>query len=133
MPTACESGAAQLQRPRGLADLARQRPPAESERPVENRSEDTVAADDLLSKTSRLCNLVGKAQHVKVLQEADLIVRAKSEGDRRRTYLTSQPGICGRNANDAGASPPPRQPDPNTSTFLVTALSTVPVHASADG
>ena len=36
-------------------------------------------------------NLV--AHHVKVLQEAGLIVRTRSEGDRRRTYLRLQPEV----------------------------------------
>jgi protein-tyrosine-phosphatase len=36
-------------------------------------------------------NLV--AHHVKVLQEAGLLVRTRSEGDRRRTYLRLVPGI----------------------------------------
>jgi protein-tyrosine-phosphatase len=36
-------------------------------------------------------NLV--AHHVKVLQEAGLLVRARSEGDRRRTYLRLVPGV----------------------------------------
>ena len=36
-----------------------------------------------------LTNLV--AHHVKVLQEAGLIVRTRSEGDRRRTYLRLRP------------------------------------------
>ncbi|GIE29655.1 putative regulatory protein, ArsR family [Actinoplanes italicus] len=36
-------------------------------------------------------NLV--AHHVKVLQDAGLLVRARSEGDRRRTYLRLVPGI----------------------------------------
>ncbi|MFI5913367.1 helix-turn-helix domain-containing protein [Dactylosporangium sp. NPDC051541] len=35
-------------------------------------------------------NLV--AHHVKVLDEAGLLVRTRSEGDRRRTYLRLQPG-----------------------------------------
>jgi protein-tyrosine-phosphatase len=44
-------------------------------------------------------NLV--AHHVKVLQEAGLIVRTRSEGDRRRTYLRLQPGAL------ASLTPPP--------------------------
>jgi protein-tyrosine-phosphatase len=36
-------------------------------------------------------NLV--AHHVKVLQEAGLLVRTRSEGDRRRTYLRLVPGV----------------------------------------
>ncbi|GIM91981.1 arsenate reductase/protein-tyrosine-phosphatase family protein [Paractinoplanes toevensis] len=36
-------------------------------------------------------NLV--AHHLKVLQEAGLIVRTRSEGDRRRTYLRLQPDV----------------------------------------
>src|SRR5689334_9113368 len=36
-------------------------------------------------------NLV--AHHVKVLQEAGLITRATSEGDRRRSYLRLRPGV----------------------------------------
>ena len=36
-------------------------------------------------------NLV--AHHVTVLQEAGLLVRARSEGDRRRTYLRLVPGV----------------------------------------
>ncbi|WP_430782315.1 MarR family transcriptional regulator [Actinoplanes sp. G11-F43] len=36
-------------------------------------------------------NLV--AHHVKVLQDAGLLVRARSEGDRRRTYLRLLPGV----------------------------------------
>ena len=36
-------------------------------------------------------NLV--AHHVKVLQEAGLLVRTRSEGDRRRTYLRLIPGV----------------------------------------
>jgi protein-tyrosine-phosphatase len=35
-------------------------------------------------------NLV--AHHVKVLQDAGLLVRSRSEGDRRRTYLRLEPG-----------------------------------------
>lgn len=44
-------------------------------------------------------NLV--AHHVKVLQEAGLIVRTRSEGDRRRTYLRLQPDVL------ASLTPPP--------------------------
>ena len=36
-------------------------------------------------------NLV--AHHVKVLQDAGLLVRTRSEGDRRRTYLRPVPGV----------------------------------------
>jgi protein-tyrosine-phosphatase len=36
-------------------------------------------------------NLV--AHHVKVLQEAGLLMRSRSEGDRRRTYLQLVPGV----------------------------------------
>src|SRR6185503_10024321 len=36
-------------------------------------------------------NLV--AHHLKVLQDAGLIVRTRSEGDRRRTYLRLQPDV----------------------------------------
>jgi ArsR family transcriptional regulator, arsenate/arsenite/antimonite-responsive transcriptional repressor / arsenate reductase (thioredoxin) len=36
-------------------------------------------------------NLV--AHHVKVLRDAGLIVRTRSEGDRRRTYLRLEPGV----------------------------------------
>jgi protein-tyrosine-phosphatase len=38
-------------------------------------------------------NLV--AHHLKVLQDAGLIVRTRSEGDRRRTYLRLQPDVLG--------------------------------------
>ena len=49
-------------------------------------------------------NLV--AHHVKVLQDAGLIVRTRSEGDRRRTYLRLQPDAL------ASLAPPPlREPD----------------------
>lgn len=44
-------------------------------------------------------NLV--AHHVKVLQEAGLIVRTRSEGDRRRTYLRLVPEVL------ASLTPPP--------------------------
>jgi protein-tyrosine-phosphatase/DNA-binding HxlR family transcriptional regulator len=44
-------------------------------------------------------NLV--AHHLKVLREAGLIVRTRSEGDRRRTYLRLQPDVL------ALLSPPP--------------------------
>jgi len=44
-------------------------------------------------------NLV--AHHVKVLQDADLIVRTRSEGDRRRTYLRLDPHTL------ASLTPPP--------------------------
>jgi protein-tyrosine-phosphatase len=44
-------------------------------------------------------NLV--AHHLKVLQDAGLIVRTRSEGDRRRTYLRLQPDIL------ALLAPPP--------------------------
>jgi protein-tyrosine-phosphatase len=44
-------------------------------------------------------NLV--AHHVKVLQEAGLVVRSRSEGDRRRTYLRLDPTVL------ASLSPPP--------------------------
>jgi len=44
-------------------------------------------------------NLV--AHHVKVLQEAGLIARTRSEGDRRRTYLRLQPDAL------ASLTPPP--------------------------
>jgi protein-tyrosine-phosphatase/DNA-binding HxlR family transcriptional regulator len=44
-------------------------------------------------------NLV--AHHLKVLQEAGLIVRTRSEGDRRRTYLRLQPDVL------ALLAPPP--------------------------
>ncbi|MCO8275584.1 helix-turn-helix domain-containing protein [Actinoplanes sp. TRM 88003] len=46
-------------------------------------------------------NLV--AHHLKVLQEAGLIVRTRSEGDRRRTYLRLQPEAL------ASLTPPPLQ------------------------
>nr|WP_221382061.1 helix-turn-helix domain-containing protein [Actinoplanes polyasparticus] len=46
-------------------------------------------------------NLV--AHHLKVLQDAGLIVRTRSEGDRRRTYLRLQPGVL------ASLTPPPLQ------------------------
>jgi ArsR family transcriptional regulator, arsenate/arsenite/antimonite-responsive transcriptional repressor / arsenate reductase (thioredoxin) len=49
-------------------------------------------------------NLV--AHHLKVLQDAGLIVRTRSEGDRRRIYLRLQPGVLASPAppslNDAG-------------------------------
>jgi protein-tyrosine-phosphatase/DNA-binding HxlR family transcriptional regulator len=44
-------------------------------------------------------NLV--AHHVKVLQEAGLVVRTRSEGDRRRTYLRLRPQVL------ASLTPPP--------------------------
>jgi protein-tyrosine-phosphatase len=44
-------------------------------------------------------NLV--AHHLKVLQDAGLIVRTRSEGDRRRTYLRLQPDVL------AQLAPPP--------------------------
>ena len=44
-------------------------------------------------------NLV--AHHVKVLQDAGLIVRTRSEGDRRRTYLRLRPEVL------ASLTPPP--------------------------
>ncbi|GAA2641941.1 helix-turn-helix domain-containing protein [Dactylosporangium fulvum] len=44
-------------------------------------------------------NLV--AHHVKVLQEAGLLVRGRSEGDRRRTYLRLVPDVL------ASLAPPP--------------------------
>ncbi|MEV4139093.1 helix-turn-helix domain-containing protein [Dactylosporangium sp. NPDC049742] len=44
-------------------------------------------------------NLV--AHHVKVLQDAGLVVRTRSEGDRRRTYLRLEPGAL------ASLTPPP--------------------------
>ena len=44
-------------------------------------------------------NLV--AHHLKVLQDAGLIVRSRSEGDRRRTYLRLQPDAL------AALTPPP--------------------------
>ncbi|GIF23598.1 protein-tyrosine-phosphatase/DNA-binding HxlR family transcriptional regulator [Actinoplanes tereljensis] len=44
-------------------------------------------------------NLV--AHHLKVLQDAGLIVRTRSEGDRRRTYLRLQPEVL------ASLTPPP--------------------------
>jgi protein-tyrosine-phosphatase len=44
-------------------------------------------------------NLV--AHHVKVLQEAGLVVRTRSEGDRRRTYLRLVPNVL------ASLAPPP--------------------------
>jgi ArsR family transcriptional regulator, arsenate/arsenite/antimonite-responsive transcriptional repressor / arsenate reductase (thioredoxin) len=44
-------------------------------------------------------NLV--AHHLKVLQEAGLVARARSEGDRRRTYLQLRPDVL------ALLSPPP--------------------------
>jgi protein-tyrosine-phosphatase/DNA-binding HxlR family transcriptional regulator len=46
-------------------------------------------------------NLV--AHHLKVLQEAGLILRTRSEGDRRRTYLRLQPEVL------ASLAPPPLQ------------------------
>jgi protein-tyrosine-phosphatase/DNA-binding HxlR family transcriptional regulator len=44
-------------------------------------------------------NLV--AHHVKVLQDAGLVVRTRSEGDRRRTYLRLDPAVL------ASLTPPP--------------------------
>lgn len=52
-------------------------------------------AQDLAMPT----NLV--AHHLKVLQDAGLIVRTRSEGDRRRTYLRLQPHVL------ASLTPPP--------------------------
>ncbi|MEV6845191.1 helix-turn-helix domain-containing protein [Actinoplanes sp. NPDC051411] len=46
-------------------------------------------------------NLV--AHHLKVLQDAGLLVRTRSEGDRRRTYLRLQPDAL------ASLTPPPLQ------------------------
>jgi protein-tyrosine-phosphatase len=46
-------------------------------------------------------NLV--AHHLKVLQEAGLVVRSRSEGDRRRTYLRLDPAVL------ASLTPPPLQ------------------------
>jgi protein-tyrosine-phosphatase/DNA-binding HxlR family transcriptional regulator len=46
-------------------------------------------------------NLV--AHHLKVLQDAGLIVRTRSEGDRRRTYLRLKPDVL------ASLAPPPLQ------------------------
>jgi ArsR family transcriptional regulator, arsenate/arsenite/antimonite-responsive transcriptional repressor / arsenate reductase (thioredoxin) len=46
-------------------------------------------------------NLV--AHHLKVLQDAGLLVRTRSEGDRRRTYLRLQPDVL------ASLTPPPLQ------------------------
>jgi protein-tyrosine-phosphatase len=47
-------------------------------------------------------NLV--AHHVKVLEAAGLVVRTRSEGDRRRTYLRLEPGAL------ASLTPPPPAP-----------------------
>ncbi|MER7281698.1 helix-turn-helix domain-containing protein [Dactylosporangium sp. NPDC000244] len=47
-------------------------------------------------------NLV--AHHVKVLEEAGLVTRARSEGDRRRTYLRLVPGVL------AALAPPALDP-----------------------
>jgi ArsR family transcriptional regulator, arsenate/arsenite/antimonite-responsive transcriptional repressor / arsenate reductase (thioredoxin) len=49
-------------------------------------------------------NLV--AHHVKVLHDAGVIVRTRSEGDRRRTYLRLVPEVL------AGLAPPPLRPAP---------------------
>jgi protein-tyrosine-phosphatase/DNA-binding HxlR family transcriptional regulator len=56
-------------------------------------------------------NLV--AHHLKVLQEAGLIVRTRSEGDRRRTYLRLQPDVL------ASLTPPPL-PDAERVVFVCT-------------
>ncbi|WP_144127628.1 ArsR family transcriptional regulator [Catellatospora sichuanensis] len=47
-------------------------------------------------------NLV--AHHLKVLQEAEIVERSRSEGDRRRTYLRLRPEAL------AGLTPPPLRP-----------------------
>jgi protein-tyrosine-phosphatase/DNA-binding HxlR family transcriptional regulator len=46
------------------------------------------------------------AHHLKVLQDAGLIVRTRSEGDRRRTYLRLQSGVL-----DLLVPPPPADAD----------------------
>ncbi|MEU4241358.1 helix-turn-helix domain-containing protein [Actinoplanes sp. NPDC026619] len=56
-------------------------------------------------------NLV--AHHLKVLQEAGLLVRTRSEGDRRRTYLRLQPDAL------AALAPPPL-PDAERVVFVCT-------------
>src|SRR3954453_5197142 len=56
-------------------------------------------------------NLV--AHHVKVLEDAGLIARSRSEGDRRRTYLRLQPDAL------ATLAPPPL-PDANRVVFVCT-------------
>jgi ArsR family transcriptional regulator, arsenate/arsenite/antimonite-responsive transcriptional repressor / arsenate reductase (thioredoxin) len=45
---------------------------------------------EIAAELGMASNLV--AHHVKVLQDAGLIVRTRSEGDRRRTYLRLEPG-----------------------------------------
>ncbi|RSM73190.1 ArsR family transcriptional regulator [Actinoplanes sp. ATCC 53533] len=56
-------------------------------------------------------NLV--AHHVKVLAEAGLLERTRSEADRRRTYLRLRPGTLALLA-------PPRLPDPARVVFVCT-------------
>jgi protein-tyrosine-phosphatase len=57
-------------------------------------------------------NLV--AHHLKVLQDADLIVRTRSEGDRRRTYLRLRPELL------ASLTPPPPLPGAERVVFVCT-------------
>jgi ArsR family transcriptional regulator, arsenate/arsenite/antimonite-responsive transcriptional repressor / arsenate reductase (thioredoxin) len=53
------------------------------------------------------------AHHVKVLAEAGLLVRARSEADRRRTYLRLRPDAL-------ALLPPPRLPDAPRVVFVCT-------------
>ncbi|MDO8106732.1 helix-turn-helix domain-containing protein [Isoptericola sp. b441] len=76
-----------------------------------DRSPSDVAAD--LQMTSNLL-----AHHVNVLAEHGLVRRTRSEGDRRRTYLSLVPGALG------GLRPLQRRPDrPARVLFVCTANS----------
>ena len=74
--------------------------------PARLRITDTLADGDaspseLAGLTAMPSNLV--AHHLKVLEEAGLVTRHRSEGDRRRTYLRLVPGALDGLAGPPGA------------------------------
>ena len=83
-----------------LADITRLRI-------VDRLSVSDAAASELGALLDAPSNLL--AHHLKVLQDAGLITRHKSEGDGRRTYVTLVPGSVSALSSPAGAWAQPRR------------------------
>lgn len=74
---------------------------------VDRLSVSDAAASELGALLDVPSNLL--AHHLKVLQDAGLITRHKSEGDGRRTYVTLVPGSLSALSSPAGAWAQPRR------------------------